>query len=367
MQQKQVVLQNQKRGTQQAQNRKQPAQQKTLYTVLEAGKQQQVMLPNKNVRQPSPQVAGQNFFNQPLPLNSNISPGEEEINQKLLQAQREIDENNKKLMSLGLQPHITTPVISTQTDFNTQQQILNNCDYMGSVGAQSSANQLDESRIRQMLTQTQGATTQRKVDINFPDSNGGYQGNQNQKAAQGVQGHQKTQVITVTGRGQSQVSHPQQRTPVKPSVVQMQVQGNQTTSVSYQSPVQVQTVSTNQAHNQSVVKQTTQMQKINKNNVVLEGGGQFEEGQAYVIRDRHGNARTMLWKNGEFHPFDKEKGVVSKCSSYLFFVTYKAMRISLKVDHGIKIYVLYFCEELNSKVNQSKTVLSLRIIVMLNK
>ncbi|XP_060603319.1 uncharacterized protein LOC132756302 isoform X2 [Ruditapes philippinarum] len=38
------------------------------------------------------------------------------------------------------------------------------------------------------------------------------------------------------------------------------------------------------------------MQKINKNNVVLEGGGQFEEGQAYVIRDRYGNARTMLWQ-----------------------------------------------------------------------
>ncbi|XP_060563131.1 uncharacterized protein LOC132722624, partial [Ruditapes philippinarum] len=62
--------------------------------------------------------------------------------------------------------------------------------------------------------------------------------------------------------------------------------------------------------NQSVVKTSSQMQKINKNNVVLEGGGQYEEGQAYVIRDRYGNARTMLWQNGEFHPFDKDKGIL---------------------------------------------------------
>ncbi|XP_060603316.1 transcription factor SPT20 homolog [Ruditapes philippinarum] len=248
LQQKQTMLQNQKRGIQQAQNRKQPAQQKMLYTVVHSGNQhqQQVLVSNKSVRQPGPQQAGQSILiqqgqNRPVGvqqqslLNSSCSASEEEINQKLLQTQKEIEENDKKLVSLGLQPHMSPPVISTQSEFNSQQQILNNCDYLGSISAQSPAGQLDTGgRIRQILTQPQGSTTQRKVDINFPDSNGGYPANTNQRIAQGVQGHQKTQVITVSGRGLAlKYFSSQQRTPIKQSVMQIPVQGNQTTSTSY--------------------------------------------------------------------------------------------------------------------------------------
>ncbi|XP_052778900.1 protein wech-like [Mya arenaria] len=45
--------------------------------------------------------------------------------------------------------------------------------------------------------------------------------------------------------------------------------------------------------------------RIDKNNVVLEGGGQFEEGQAYMIRDRQGNARKMIWTKGDFMPLQE--------------------------------------------------------------
>ena len=71
------------------------------------------------------------------------------------------------------------------------------------------------------------------------------------------------------------------------------------------SPVQVSSVSSNQlpaTSSSSIV-----MSNINKHNVVLEGGGQFEEGQAYVIRDKMGRSQTMIWKNGDFIPVEKNK------------------------------------------------------------
>ncbi|KAH3870564.1 hypothetical protein DPMN_033752 [Dreissena polymorpha] len=64
------------------------------------------------------------------------------------------------------------------------------------------------------------------------------------------------------------------------------------------SPVHMSTISTKL--NQSVLTSPKISTRIDKSNVLLEGGGQFEEGQAYMIRDRLGNSRKMVWKNGTF-------------------------------------------------------------------
>ena len=45
-----------------------------------------------------------------------------------------------------------------------------------------------------------------------------------------------------------------------------------------------------------------QQQVINPGKVVLEGGGEFEEGQTYIIRDRQGNSQMRIWKEGKFYP-----------------------------------------------------------------
>ncbi|WAR07187.1 SENP6-like protein [Mya arenaria] len=68
-----------------------------------------------------------------------------------------------------------------------------------------------------------------------------------------------------------------------------------------QNTQKVSSISTNQ--NQTLTSPLSS--KIDKNNVVLEGGGQFEEGQAYMIRDRQGNARKMIWTKGEFMPMQE--------------------------------------------------------------
>lgn len=324
LQQKQVMLQNQKVIVQQSANRKPQLQHKVSHSVLNqtGGKQAQVMAQNRPVRPQGPQQGTPNFSvqqghsrpatpQQSVP-NTNNTPTEEEINQQILKTQQEIEENNKKLAMYGLPPVSSVP--PSQVSFNTPQQVLNNCDYMGTMRVPNSVNQPDQgARIRQILTQSQQGQSQRKVDVNFPDRNGAYQTNQNQKLPQGIQGHQKNQGIRP-----NILSHSQQR-PQKPGSIMQQpgqaTPGNPTTSTIQQSPVQVQTVSTNLSNPQSLVKTGVHMQKINKNNVVLEGGGQFEEGQAYVIRDRMGNARTMIWQNNEFHPFDKEKGLTIQHSA----------------------------------------------------
>lgn len=276
---------------------------------------------NRPTRHPGVQLMGRNVHQQhtqsrsvvqqQVVLNSNNVQNDDEINMQLLRTQQEIEENNKKLAFYGLPPVSTVNTSQPQSEYNSQQQqVMNNCDYVGSMRMSGSGNQSDPgARIRQILTHSQTGHLQRKVDINFPDSNGAYQSNP--RMSQGMQVQQKTPVITVSGQRPNILSHTQQRPLMKPGIVQLPGQANQginrTTSTPHQSPVQVPAVSTNQ---NKLAK--TGMQQINKNNVVLEGGGQFEDGQAYVIRDRFGNARTMVWRNGEFQPFDKEKGAVSK-------------------------------------------------------
>ena len=74
-----------------------------------------------------------------------------------------------------------------------------------------------------------------------------------------------------------------------------------------QSSGQVPATSTNQNQNLS-----NPMTNINKDNVVLEGGGQYVEGQAYMIRDETGQSRTMIWKQGHFVPPTEENKNTSK-------------------------------------------------------
>ena len=68
-----------------------------------------------------------------------------------------------------------------------------------------------------------------------------------------------------------------------------------------QNPVLVPSISTNPCQNTSVLNNPL-ISKIDKNHVVLEGGGEFEEGMLYLIRDRLGNSQKMVWTKNGFMP-----------------------------------------------------------------
>ena len=74
------------------------------------------------------------------------------------------------------------------------------------------------------------------------------------------------------------------------------------------SPVQVPSTSNTQDQNSL----SNPMTNINTDNVVLEGGGQFVEGQAYMIRDKTGQSRTVIWRQGHFVPPTEENKNTSK-------------------------------------------------------
>ncbi|XP_053404765.1 uncharacterized protein LOC123553796 isoform X2 [Mercenaria mercenaria] len=63
------------------------------------------------------------------------------------------------------------------------------------------------------------------------------------------------------------------------------------------------------SHSKDVGLPGSEMQKITLSNVTLEGGGQFEEGQAYVIRDRYGSRKTMVFRNGDLRSYSKDIGL----------------------------------------------------------
>ena len=41
---------------------------------------------------------------------------------------------------------------------------------------------------------------------------------------------------------------------------------------------------------------------IKSEEVLLEDGEVLEEGQTYMLRDRQGNSKMMIWKESQFHP-----------------------------------------------------------------
>lgn len=242
--------------------------------------QPQVLQPHLQAQPKSPKVQQRSTY-----PNTQVLQTEEEINRKLLETQREIEKNNKVLQEVGL-PQIQPPTASFESP------VSNNVNYVGSVRLPQNSPQLFISSHQPFSNPTRTGN----VNISIQENHGTLQNcviNNNQL-------HQIRQPRAVV-----------MGTPNRPKILgqhrlvartpQMSPSVHQTcpTSIQQQSPVQVSSVSTNQ--NQLAL--SSPLQKITKSNVILQGGGQFEEGQAYMIKDRLGNSRKMIWSNGEFVPF----------------------------------------------------------------
>ena len=245
--------------------------------------QQKRQIPQQVTYIQQPQISGQAQQKSQAPghvVNNQIPQTEEEINRQLIEAQLEIEKNNKVLREAGL-PVIQPPSASTESP------VPPNANYVGSVRLTQPPSHVFVSSQQPF---TNSIPTQSRP-VSLLENPGAVQNcSINNSQFQQLQ-HMRPKIISGQNKFQPRIM---QTTPRGPNQIH-------STSVPNQSPVQVSSISTNQTPS------TSPLQKINKKNVVLEGGGQFEEGQAYMIKDRQGNSRKCVWRNGEFVPMEQNK------------------------------------------------------------
>ncbi|KAL4233107.1 Sentrin-specific protease 6 [Mactra antiquata] len=253
----------------------------------------------------SPATQGQHSFQTNVNTSQSLLPLSNIVYNNLTEAQiakrrneEAIERNNQILKSLGL------PGVSEENSDHVQG--LNNSDVSGLMQVSVSPHSNTSSHSVQGYSPQLDNSQQRHVGMNVPNNNNGAFMSPNNSRTMTSQSQGQQRSVMLPGNRPNIISHSSQQVPVKPghTLLRQNLQGaiNKPTSSQPQNPVQVQAVSTNQ-------NQCNSMAKITKSNVVLEGGGKFEDGQVYVIKDRHGNQKTMMWRNGDFHEYDQQPAI----------------------------------------------------------
>ncbi|KAH3889282.1 uncharacterized protein LOC127849189 [Dreissena polymorpha] len=222
-------------------------------------------------------------------------PNEHELDLQLMEQQKLIAVNNEKLRQMGHLPIDQNN--SCQTGYNNGGKFVVNNQSNVSVQFQNS-----------VQTQFQNC---RPGMASSPahNNNGGYNRLQNSQRPQQKlvsMPHQRPNILRQSALNSRIVQQQQQEQQFQCPQATGLNQPTRPTSILAKMPssIQVSSILTNQ--NQSLLTSPINSPRIDKSNVVLEGGGQFEEGQAYMIRDKQGNSRKMVWKNGTFVDLEHE-------------------------------------------------------------
>ncbi|XP_052811535.1 sentrin-specific protease 6-like isoform X2 [Mya arenaria] len=263
----------------------QQQQQQSLVSVAVASQQKNALPQQANSQQ---SVHGQQLMiqNRLQYVNNSKINQEDEMDRQFIENQRKIDENNKKIQQLGLQ------TVQNTQKVNPQPPVLKVNDF----GGNGQKHQQVSNALQNYQNNHPGnvnISIQEPIDSLHQNSQTPQQQYQNRTVI--MQGPRQNTLQNNTTSSKMLYRSPS----LQPMGMNQQV--HHPTSNIKQSPVQVSSISTNQ--NQTLTSPLSS--KIDKNNVVLEGGGQFEEGQAYMIRDRQGNARKMIWTKGEFMPMQE--------------------------------------------------------------